>query len=189
MSEIIGSSHENKAEAPLDNAEAERRLRDNAERLREEAEKAEASRDSLEKIHERLEQATRNQEKIQVDQLESKASDSPLPVGAQLRASAVHSTLKKVRKQLSGPERAGSRVIHQPAVEAVSAAAGATVARPSGLLVGGAFSLLANLLVLYICRRYGYEYNFLIGLTAFAAGFALGLIIEAVSRLFRRQKV
>src|SRR5688572_7125824 len=122
MSEVIRHGQENKAEAPLNNAEAERRAHENAERLRAEAEQAEASRDPIEKIQERLERATQNQEKIQINNAETRPSEASMPVGAHMRASAVNTTLKRVRKQMNAPERAGSRFIHQPVVDAVSTA-------------------------------------------------------------------
>lgn len=87
-------------------------------------------------------------------------------------------TLKNVQKQLSGPQRQFSKVIHNTAVESVSEAAGNTIARPSGLLTAGVFSLVASIGVLIVCRFYGYEYNYGIGLMFMAAGFVFGLFVE-----------
>lgn len=91
--------------------------------------------------------------------------------------------LKSVQKQLSTPERQLSKIIHNPTVETISDATGSTIARPSGLLMGGIFSLIASVGVLLVCRFYGYEYNYGIGLIFLVAGFAFGLLVEMFSKL------
>jgi hypothetical protein len=90
--------------------------------------------------------------------------------------------MKRVQKQLPPTQRTLSKIIHNPAVDAVSTVAGETVARPSGLLSGALFSIIANLLIIGICRYYGYEYNYLIGLLGFVGGFVVGLFVELVYR-------
>lgn len=152
------------------------------------AAKAEQSLDSIETIRDRLEQVLGNQEKSTEGRHEKTASEHRAPIGKHLQRHGRNQTLKTVRKQLPASQRVMSRLIHQAQVEAVSNAAESTVARPSGLLGAGILSVLTSLVVLYICRHYGYEYNFFIGLASLAAGFALGLIGEGLLRLAKPRK-
>ena len=99
---------------------------------------------------------------------------------------ALDKTLHSVRRKLPKPQQQFSKFIHAPAIEQLSEAASATIARPSGLLVGGAFSLLSSFGLLVVCYHYGYTYNFLVAMTFFAGGFAVGVVVEAIARLFRR---
>ncbi len=163
--------------------EIERRA---AEKREQEAARAEAERDSIEAIRERLEKATQNQEKPKLNQQEKAASETAHYSSTGLKSHALNQSLKRVRKQLPARDRAFSKVIHQPAVEAVSNVAESTVARPSGLLFAGLFSLLSSLAVLYICRHYGYEYNFLVGLAALGGGFIVGLVLEVFYKFFKK---
>jgi cobalamin biosynthesis Mg chelatase CobN len=166
--------------------EAAERSREAAEFREREAAKAEAEKPSFEKINEQLKEALEKQKPLRHEQQESSSSGTGHYASTGLRSHALNTTVKRTQRQLSGAERTFSKVIHQPAVDAVSNAAEATVARPYSLLVGGLFSAAASLAVLYICRHYGYEYNFLIGLASFAGGFVLGLVAEGLYRLFKR---
>ncbi len=168
--------------------EAAERSREAAEIREREAAKAETERDSIEAIRDRLEKATQDKELPKSDLQESASSESANYASTGLKSHALNTTIKRTQRQLSGAERTFSKVIHQPAVDAVSSAAEATVARPYSLLVGGLFSAIASLVVLYICRHYGYEYNFLIGLASFAGGFVLGLVLEGLYRLFKKAR-
>lgn len=161
---------------------AEKRVENHEKEIR----SHESDIDSLEAIRDRLDKTAESRV-----QTISRSEDKP-------RAEAVHhastgmkhhsykQTLKSTRRKLTTPERAFSKVIHQPVVETVSDFAGGTVARPSGLLVGGLVSAAASLVVLYICRHYGYEYNFLIGLAGMGGGFVLGLLSEGAYKLANR---
>lgn len=161
-----------------------------AERERAAAE-AEQNLDSIEIIRDRLEQVLGNQEKStgeRHEKHEKAASENRAPIGKHLQRHGRNQTLKVVRKQLPASQRVMSRLIHQAQVEAISNAAEGTVARPSGLLGAGVFSVITSLAVLYICRHYGYEYNFFIGLASLAAGFALGIIGEGLLRLAKPRR-
>lgn len=99
-------------------------------------------------------------------------------VGNSVKQHSLHTSLTSIRRSLSGPERQFSKIIHNSAVDQVSEIAGKTIARPSGLLYAGIFAFIANISVVVICRYFGYEYNFFIGIVAFVVGFGVGLIIE-----------
>jgi hypothetical protein len=135
-----------------------------------------------EKTHEIAHAA--KQEAVSSSEYASLGSEKEQPHGAhvlanaELKQMAVKRTLTSVRKRMSAPERAFSRVVHQPAVNAVSDITARTVARPSGIAMGGLFAFVGTSAVLYICKRYGYTYNFLMFAMLFAAGFCLGLFVE-----------
>lgn len=150
------------------------------------AEEAEAGRDSIEALKDRIEQEAQSREKMAAATTEAAASESPIPIGGGLEDHAYAQNLRRAQKQMSAPQRQLSKFIHKRGVETASNIGGATVARPSGLLVGGLFSVLSSLAILYICRHYGYEYNFLVGLASFAGGFVLGILVEGFYKLAKR---
>lgn len=104
------------------------------------------------------------------------------------RPSGASQTLRRAQKQLKPAERQFSRVVHNQKVEAISDAAGGTIARPSGLLVGGIFSFATSIVVLIACNYLGYEYNYAIGLASFVGGFMLGLLFETIYKILKRFK-
>lgn len=175
--------------AELDSRQIEK-IREQAEnKIEKEAAAAEAraeKENSLEVINERLEKARANKEPVTVDhQSETRASESPVTASQTFTANSVKQTTRRMQKKLSKPQKAFSKVIHQPVVEALSDVGEKTIARPSGLLVGGLFSVLSSLVILYICRHYGYEYNFLVGLLGLAGGFVLGVLLEGIFKVFK----
>jgi hypothetical protein len=184
VSERIRNS-ENNQEQYVDPAEVERINKEAEKKLEIEAARAEKENQfSIDAIHERIERAT--SKTPEQPSFETKAADTPIGIGKELRTNSRNQTLRRVQKQLPASERTFSRVIHQPAVETLSDVVGGSLARPSGLLFAGLCSIISSLIILYICRHYGYEYNFLIGLVFMAGGFVLGLLLEAVYKIFKR---
>ena len=191
MSEVLPrSKHEKGEQSPAEKEKAAERNRERAaERERAAAEAEKKNQEvSIEAIQERIEKAAQTKEALQTSQAENAASESASALGGrQLGSHMTKRTLSKVQKQLSPADRAASKFIHQPVVEAVSNVAGESIARPTGLLTGGLFSIVSSLAILYICRHYGYEYNFLIGLVFFVGGFVLGVVLEGIYKLFKRK--
>lgn len=99
-------------------------------------------------------------------------------VGSQLKDNHLKRSLKKIQKELKPYQRPLSRFMHIGFVESTSELVEKTIARPNGLLLGGLISFIASLAILIICRYYGYEYNFFIGLISFPVGLILGSIGE-----------
>lgn len=95
--------------------------------------------------------------------------------------------LDKIQRNLGPYQKFFSRFIHSRFIEQISDVLEKTLARPSGLLVGGLVFLLTNVIILIICKYYGYEYNYFIGLISFPFGFVFGLVIELFSKLFNRK--
>ena len=96
------------------------------------------------------------------------------------KSTTLQRTLRNVQKELNPYERLFSKFLHNTVVEQLSEASAKTLARPLGLLFGGTASFVISLAVLLLCRYFGYEYNYLIGLLSFPVGFAIGIAIEAI---------
>lgn len=152
-------------------------------------EKDEKPLESIESIKEKVERHSKEAEELRREKLPEKDQEEPVapePIGADLRQSGKKQTLRAIRRSLPAYSRPFSKVIHQPVVEAISEVSGKTVARPSALFSGALFSVISSLAILFISRYYGYEYNFLVGIVSFAGGFAAGLLIEMLARLFHK---
>lgn len=150
-------------------------------------EKAHDSPESITNILEKIEREAKSTHELNKHHIEQDKQERTEPhhIGTHLKTHAAKQTITKAQKQLNAPERAFSKVIHNPGIETVSNIAGSTVARPSGLLSGGVFSVIGSLAFIFISRYYGYEYNFLIGVTCFIGGFFFGLVVELVFKLLR----
>ncbi len=109
-------------------------------------------------------------------------------VTAELKDMAYQRAITRVRRQLSPVARNFSKVIHQPAVDALSEATAKTIGRPSGILGGGILALAGTTIYYYIAKHYGYEYNFGIFLLLLAAGFAVGWLAEFLVRTMHGHK-
>lgn len=144
---------------------------------------------SMEKILEKIEQEASTTETIKHKHLDNDQhlSSGPITIGADLKKQSLNSGLKKIQSHLPIVERTFSKVIHNPVVNSLSEGTSKTIARPSGLLVGGLASVCVSLGVLFISQYYGYRYNFLVSILAFIGGFFLGLFLESMFQLFNRK--
>lgn len=148
-------------------------------------------KDSIDKILTKIEREAATSDKIRSevnDNEQDSGTHVTTPINSNLKKHGLDQTLRKVRRKLPATQRSFSKIIHQPIVEQISDVAGATIARPSGILAAGLFSLLTSIVILLLCRYYGYEYNFTIGLMALVGGFVLGLLMELVLRATTRRK-
>lgn len=151
----------------------------------------EAQRDSIDEILKKIEHEAAPAKEIMAEVIEEEndaAKEDVAPASGSLKNHAMKQSLRKIQRKLPASQRAFSKVVHQPLVEQVSDVTGATIARPSGVLVGGLFSVIASIGVLIACRHYGYEYNFTIGLMAFVGGFVAGLLLELAFRVTGKSK-
>jgi len=114
--------------------------------------------------------------------------EQPTFVNRELKGIAYKRTLTRTQKSLPAPARAFSKIIHNPAIEAVSEVAAKTVARRSGVLAGGILAFIGSSAYLWTTKQYGYEYNFLLIALFFIGGFALGLLVELLYRAGRMRK-
>lgn len=186
MSEHLRGSGEFKTESIDTSAEVQKNL----EKLNERAEQAE--KDPLQKHIESLSQSAESQaisgKELNVGDKQGESSSQTFGVHKQLKTDAYKRTIRKVQSRLPLPERIASRVIHQPVIDAVSNAAGKTVARPSGFFFGSLFALIGSSAFLYMTKHYGFRYNYAVLFILFVGGFALGLILELVVRVVLRRK-
>jgi len=144
---------------------------------------------NIEQIRHKAEEAA-----LSSDQARAEAGKSqPQPVkeeyvSREAKKVTYERTMLKVRRRLSPVARTGSKIIHQPVVEAVSEATGKTVARPSGLLFGGIIAFIGTSAYYLFARHYNYSYSYTVYLTLLVAGLFAGWVIEALWRGANRSK-
>lgn len=144
------------------------------------AESLDAVRASLEDIHKHNERASLPSEVQEADQ-------DPGWWGGELRDIKFVHLMTSVRKRLTPGQKLASRIIHNPAIEAVSEGAGKTVARPAGFLGGGIGAFTISLITYLVARHIGGEYRLSTFLVAFIGGYLFGLIIELLLKLAGRK--
>lgn len=169
------------------------RAKQHLEELRTKAEKEAKEHGSKEHVdavtHKVEEEAISGEELMPAESTKDAHADAgPAYVNRELKDMSFRRTMNNTRRQLKAPERVASKLIHQPVVEKVSEVAGKTVARPSGILGGGIFALVGSFLLLWITKKYGYEYNYLVFFMLFVCGFVLGMIAELGLAYIRRRK-
>lgn len=187
MSERLRSAHE--IDLPQhESIERERNLAKHHEKAAENARNV--HEDSIDKILKTIEKEAETTEDIKKHHLpkNEKAPDTTFVIGSELRDRTLHQEIKHIQKQLPPLQKSFSKVVHNPVIDTLSEVSSKTLGRPSGLLSGGAASLIVSSLALFISRYYGYRYNFLVGLLAFVGGFFLGLLIESLLHLTGRKK-
>lgn len=86
--------------------------------------------------------------------------------------------MKSIQSEMPAPQRAFSKVIHNPVVEKASETLGATVARPNAILAGSAVAFFAVLAVYLISKYYGYTLSGFETIGAFIAGWVLGILFD-----------
>lgn len=188
MSEQL--AHTPKHEA-LPHHESAERSKERLDELKEMAEAdAEQHKDeaALEQLKKDVEQQAISGKEMSPSETGKDATPSVGYVNRELKDISYQRTLKTVRRHLRAPEKAFSKVIHQPVVEKISEATGKTIARPSGILGGGIAALSGSALLLWLTKKYGYEYNYLVFFMLFVGGFALGMMAELGIRAFVARK-
>jgi hypothetical protein len=142
---------------------------------------------SLNALRQHVEQEAKSSKDIQRLDLDDDPSSAPtIMLHRELKDDAYRRSIQKAQTQLSAPDRALSKVIHQPTVELISNVTAQTVGRPSGLFMGGLLALISSSLLLYMARNYGFSYNYAVMLLGFLGGFIVGVVIEFGWRAMRR---
>lgn len=165
--------------------------KEHEQRLHEQLEKrASEALDNKEKVgelaHQATEQATSTDE-IKVGETGAQQPSSQY-VGQQLKNLSFERTMTRIRRQLSSPDKALSKVVHQPVVQAVSRVGEQTIARPSGLLGGSICAFVGSCVFLWASKHYGFRYNYLMFLLFFVVGFAFGLGLELATYGLRKRR-
>lgn len=105
-----------------------------------------------------------------------------------LKQQSYKQTLTRIRQRLNGPEKAFSKFSHNKTVDRVSEGLAKTAARPSGILGGGIAALVGSTVVLYMAKKYGFEYNFSLFFLLLAGGFIVGILIELLAKLVAKAR-
>lgn len=186
MSEKLSGSGEKFIESIDTSAESQKHL----ERLQERAEQAEKDpiQKHIESLSRSVEQQAVSGKELNVGDKTTESSAQAFGATKHLKADAYKKTLKNIRSNLSAPQRAFSKVIHQPVIDSISNAAGKTVARPSSLLGAGFGALLGSAVLLYVSKHNGFTYNYAVIFFLFIGGFFVGALVELLVKiLFRRR--
>jgi hypothetical protein len=140
-------------------------------------------------IRSRIEAASKAKHEHDTDKQKNEKHEAvhPVLVNRELKDMAYRRTLKRAQRHLPAPVRAFSKIVHNPIVDATSEVAGKTVARPSGVLLGGLFAFLGSSVFLWATRHYGYEYNYLMFALFFVGGYFIGLCVELGIRIASRK--
>lgn len=150
---------------------------------------AEKQTKSLEEIRRTVEQSAIHTEQVRNEERAALEQDtSPLLVQKELKNITFKKTLKNVQKKLPATERTFSKVVHSPIVDKISAVGEKTVARPIGILGGGALALLGSIFATYFSRRFGMSYNIFMFVIFFTVGYALTTIFELIYRGFVKSR-
>ena len=97
-------------------------------------------------------------------------------------------TLASVQRRLQPMSRQFSRVIHAPAVEAVSEVLGKTALRPSVTLGATWTAALVGIIFYFTAREYGYHLSGAEIIVSLLLGGLLGLLTEFIVKLLARRK-
>lgn len=187
MSERVRSHHEKQEQHPSHHSEQQEALKKSIEKKAEQSTHEHA--ENIENIRSAVEsEAEAKHEHTAKKNTERKQeTEQPTFVNRELKSMAYQRTLRRTQNKLPAPSRALSKVMHQPAIEAVSEVASKTIARPSGVLMGGITAFLGSSIFLWAAKYYGYEYNFLLFALFFIGGFFLGLLVELGLYLAKRR--
>lgn len=160
-----------------------------AEKLREQAEHEQnhGSKEHVSEVLKKVEQHAVSIEKPSAEGHEQHAQ-AQHKATKDLKELSFSRTLVRVRKRLNSPEKVLSRVVHQPVIDRVSEFGAKTIARPASLFGGGLFALVGTSVLFYLTKKYGYEFNYLVFLMTFVAGFVAGSILEIAFRLLRLRR-
>lgn len=155
--------------------------------LERQAEKQEAvHHNSVEELTQKVEQHAISGKEMGPSEVADK-KQHPVLINKQLKDMAYSRTMVRVRKKLSVPSRALSKAVHSKVLDKPSEVIGKTVARPSSMLGGAIVAAFGTSLLLWITKKYGYEYNYLAILMLFIVGMIAGLAAEVVARRFKRR--
>lgn len=113
----------------------------------------------------------------------SKAHKGPAPrrrggISKKEKTASYNKHMKQLQSELPAPERAFSKVIHNPVVEKTSEFLGATVARPNAILSGAIVAFFLVLAVYLIAKNLGYVLSGFETIGAFIVGWVIGVLYD-----------
>lgn len=104
--------------------------------------------------------------------------DAPVFTGEHSRDKSFDETMASVERDLSGPERVFSKIIHNKTVEKASDVVGSTVARPNAILAGSICAFVLVLIVYMTARYYGFALQGSETIAAFIVGWIIGIVFD-----------
>lgn len=141
-----------------------------------------------------VEQAARRVEQLAVSSQERSRAEHtprqqhhPVMIGRHLKEMAYSRSMTRIRKQLSVPSRLFSKAVHSKVLDRPSEVIGNTVARPSGMLGGALFAAFGTSTLLWITKRFGYEYNYLAVVILFIIGLVVGVSLEFIYKALKKR--
>lgn len=94
------------------------------------------------------------------------------------RKDSYATTMKQIQSEMNSSSRTFSKFIHNPSVEKLSDAVGASVARPNAVLAGSMAATFLTLFVFLVAKQYGYRLSGFETIGTFFVGWLLGLIYD-----------
>jgi hypothetical protein len=183
-------------ESSLDQIAAEQH--DALRRQHEMHEAIEEERSSPEKISDARHEALKRAQSLEKQELRHSAERQLSPaekrnsrgsVGKAERDASFDTTMHEVQDQMSAPSRAFSKVIHNKVVEAVSATAASTIARPNALLAGAFCAFILTLVVYLVAKNLGYPLSGFETIGAFLLGWIIGIVYDFLRTMVTGRKV
>lgn len=163
------------------------RLHPHHERELTSAEKEHGAKNQVEQLSKEVEQKALSGKELAPGETEQ-FKNHPVMVNKQLKDLAFARALTRTRKKLSVPSRVFSKIVHTQSIDRSSEFIGKTIARPTSMLSGAMLAFIGTSALLWITRKYGYEYNYLVVILLFACGWAIGLTGELLWRSTRKSK-
>lgn len=170
----------------LPNIDVSAEVQKNLERSRENAENA-PSQPELQEIQKQVESQAVSGKEFAPSETDA-APKQEFAAYSGLKQQSYQQTLSRIRQRLSAPEKAFSKLSHNKTVDVVSNGLAKTAARPSGILGGGIAALAGSSVILYMAKKYGFEYNFSLFFLLLAGGFVAGIAVELAAKAVSRAR-
>lgn len=168
----------NKEEIEIGEKELAQRGEAAERRLSAEREKREADLNKQEKEKDNLERAENKSPRGKV----------PIPTTKKELQKAYHAQITKVQSQLPRASRTFSKVVHNPVIEKVSDATGKTIFRPSALLGGAIFGLIAGIAIYLVVLYLEYAMPTWVLPALLIVGAIFGVLVEFIFSRFQTQQ-
>ena len=150
---------------------------------------AEAAQEKLENIRHEVAEKAISKEATHIGEAEKDQSKTAQPlINKELKSVMLSRTLSRVQKQLKPVERTFIKVIHNKPIDKISSVSEKTVARPYGILGGALFAFVGSIFSTYLSKQFGLNYNLLLFVMLFTAGYIVTTLLEGAVRLVLRSK-
>lgn len=136
--------------------------------------------ENLTAIRNEVSKEAESSKNVNTDETKENDKLSQPPINNELKTLMFSRTVNRIRKELKGSDKLLSKIVHTKMVDSVSSAGEKTIARPIGLLGGGACAFFGSLIALYIAKHYGFKYNMLLFFILFVLGYLVTTLIELI---------